>query len=414
MMDLVATTEPPYIKSIPAAGSLEPSARRLLQAEGANNKYRLPVKNLATLVSLLCRIKLYEQKWDQRNQNIRKLKKNCHYGILEKPSPYEDELVNFLVQPFELDKEGFVTPHAISRGLDLLPNLELSFHQLWAIIFQPPMPKPSHPLVTESLPNSTTGDILRAVSFFVPPIKRIRGAEFHGAREDKRKIMPVSFESIYQSSMQESNIKSALSRIIEIVTESGDDRKPHLILFLEDENQNPGHIPRVMGAFYSAKPKIYNSREHISEEEAHTAETSETPEVHDPPVGLPELLFQLQPDFSLYRLNERENLSRLPFHGFVEGNYCIGDPEASEISLKIDPVTKEATLVANRVATNWNETMYKDVTGDAMNSEKAGEKTHRGIRASFTVAQVAVFEVKGGDVFDPVPGNEDGILHYAY
>ncbi|KAJ6032586.1 hypothetical protein N7540_003318 [Penicillium herquei] len=398
LMDLLVTTQPPYIKSIPGSRPLEPPARRLLEAEGANNQYQLPLNNLATLVSLLCRIKLYQATWDQRNRDHRKLKKNCHYGILEKPSAHEDELVNFLVQPFELDKEGFLTPHAISRALDLLPNLELGFHQLWAIIFQPSIPEPSQALVAEPLQKSTIGEILRAVSFFVPPIKRIRGAELHGIPEDKRNIMPVTFESIYESSTQESNIDSALSRITEIVTESGDDRKAHLILFLEDENQNLGHIPRVMGTFYSAKPKIYKSRAKIAEEKD-TAEQTKTPEVNAPLVGLPELLFQLQPNFSLYRLNEKENLSKLPLHGFVEGNYCIGDPEVTEI--KIDPVTREATFVASQVATNWNETMYKDVTGDAINSEKSGEKIHHDIKASFIVAQIAVFEVNGGDVFHP-------------
>lgn len=249
-------------------------------------------------------------------------------------------------------------------------------------------------------------DILRAVSLFLPPVK-----EFHGKPELARKIRPVSFETIYQSSTQESNDSLALTHIIQSITEESYERRPHLLLFLADQTQNLSHIPEIMGAFYPATPKKKAAKEEDM------CEKTGKPEVVHLQVGLPQLLFQLQPNLRLFRLDEAENTSPPSVHGSAEGyvdnlaaKYWIGDLEESEVGLRIDPVTRQATFVLNQVAANRCRTIYKDVLRINENCEASGEKMDDGIRASFTVTQVAVYRVYGGDEFDPWEANADGVI----
>ncbi|CAL5869912.1 uncharacterized protein PFLUO_LOCUS4145 [Penicillium psychrofluorescens] len=166
-----------------------------------------------------------------------------------------------------------------------------------------------------------------------------------------------------------------------------------------------------MGAFYPATPKKKAAKEEDM------CEKTGKPEVVHLQVGLPQLLFQLQPNLRLFRLDEAENTSPPSVHGSAEGyvdnlaaKYWIGDLEESEVGLRIDPVTRQATFVLNQVAANRCRTIYKDVLRINENCEASGEKMDDGIRASFTVTQVAVYRVYGGDEFDPWEANADGVI----
>lgn len=111
MLDIVATTQPHKTKGIPGYETLSPTGQRLLRSKGANYQSQLHSRSLTTLLSLLHRIRLYTSTWGRDN---------FHHGTLEEPSARQDELVNVLVQPFNLDGEGFLTSSAISRCFDLL------------------------------------------------------------------------------------------------------------------------------------------------------------------------------------------------------------------------------------------------------------------------------------------------------
>ncbi|KAJ6085098.1 hypothetical protein N7499_004727 [Penicillium canescens] len=394
MMDVVATTRPNPGKGIPGSGELAPTAQRLLKDKGATCHYQLNIKSLATLMSILNRVRLYKTTWGR---------KTFHYGTLEEPSPQQDELLNILAEQFQLS-EGFLVPGAISRVFDILPNLELRFHQLWAIIFQPPVPEASPVLGTESLPDSTISDILRAVSLFVPP-----GTEFHGKPERARNLRPVSFETIYQSSTQESSHSLALTHIIQGITEKGNEHRPHLLLFLGDQSLGQSHTPEVIGAFYPATLKKKSDREQDMPEKPGNYEPGL------PEVGPPQLLFQLHTIPRIFRFKKADEISQPSSHGTAKSHvhnlaakYWIGDPEESEIGLEIDPATSQATFVLNQV--NQGQGIYKDVLQIDKNSETSGEKLSEGIMESFTVSRVAVYRVDGGDEFDPWSSSKDGVI----
>jgi len=131
--------------------------------------YRVARKDLSILLSLLLRLRLRKEKWGSR----------FHYGAFEKADARDDELADILVDGLGRDQgEGYFTPDQVRRAMDMLPNLHLRFHQLWAVLFQPPT-------ATESQePAADRSRILLAISLFVPqPVvdafrgrRRIRGS----------------------------------------------------------------------------------------------------------------------------------------------------------------------------------------------------------------------------------------------
>ncbi|KAJ5818249.1 hypothetical protein N7474_003840 [Penicillium riverlandense] len=375
VMDVLASAQPNPVKGNLGANTLKLPAQRLLK--GANPQYQVHIKDLTTLTGLLNRMRLYKLTWGQQ----------CfHYGSLENSSPQKMELVDILVQPFRPDREGFLTLDSMTRGLDILPNLEQRFHQLWAIIFQPPIPEASLAFGTESLPDSTMSDILRSVSLFVPPY------EAHGKRELAQRFRPFSFRTIYQSSAQELDDSVALTHIIQSIAERDSDHRPHLLLFLGDQAQS--QLPEVMGAFFPG-----TSRRQSTEEEDISKKTGEFK------LGPPQLLFQLQPSFRVHRWNGADRISRPLAYGSMTGNlkdlaahYWIGDLDGSKVGLEIDPVTRQAKLVQNKAAAaDWSGGGYEDAIRNNENSEASSEKSNEGTEAGFTVTHICVYRIEGGD-----------------
>ncbi|KAJ5742160.1 hypothetical protein N7533_011569 [Penicillium manginii] len=402
MMDIVATTGPYDGKGIPGPDELAPSAQLLLDDKSASYRSRLKIEHFTTMMRMLMRVNLLEPTWSQQK---------LHYGTLEEPTPQQDELVNILAAQFQLS-EGFIVQKSLSRAFDILvrfssiqkyqmksdstirfqPNFELHFHQLWALIFQPPIPETSSLSRAESHPDSTIRDILRAVSFFVPPV-----TEFHGKPELHRDIRPVSFEETYQSSMRDSNNALALPQIIKGLTEKSTDHRPHLVLFLGDKAQSHSYIPGIMGALYAAAPKREGNGEQDVSEMAKNFE----------PVPL-QLLFQLQPNTRMFRLKEGNSVPRSLPKEMAQSHaqdtaakYWMGDHQESEVGLQIDPTRNRVAFVLNDHGANQSEFTYNDVLQGKGRSETLGQNQGEVIRESFTVSQVVVYRVDGGDKFEP-------------
>ena len=264
------------------------------------------------------------------------------------------------------------------------------------MIFQPNFPKGSVALGRESLPNSTISDVLRAVSLFVPP-----ATEFHGKREDERKTRPGSFTTIYQSSEKESSFSSALLHFINSLAEKGDELQSHLFLFLGDQTLDHSHIPELMGVLFAPTPE--EQKAHYQQRKSGEPKNLK-PSL--PEVGPPQLFFQLQPNLRMFRLKETESASRSSSSGIVkspvhssDAKYWIGDPGESEISLKLDPNTNQATLLRNRVS--QDQSMYKDVLQIDHHNKGSDEKLGESISESFTISQVGIYALDGGDEFEP-------------
>jgi hypothetical protein len=237
----------------------------------------------------------------------------------------------------------------------------------------------------------------------VPPV-----TEFHGKPELARNLRPVSFETIYQSSTQESSHSLALTHIIQGITEKGNEHRPHLLLFLGDQSLGQNHTHEVIGAFYPATLKKNSDKEQDMPEKPGNSEPGL------PEVGPPQL-FQLQTNPRIFRFKKADEASQPSSYGMAKSHvhnlaakYWIGNPEESGIGLEIDPATSQAMFVLNQV--NQGQGIIKDVLQDDKNSETLGEKPSEGIMESFTVSRVAVYRVDGGDEFDPWLSNKDGVI----
>lgn len=211
--------------------------------------------------------------------------------------------------------------------------------------------------------------------------------------------------------MKDSSDGLTLARIIESVADRGYEHHPHLLLFFEDETQSRSRFQGAIGAYYSATANQKTS------EEGDTSGKTEISNNIAPRLSLPQTLFQLQPDFSLFRLEKAENFSQSSLNRLSDmhknispSEYWIGGLEKSEVGLKIDPVSKRATFMVNQVAANQNQAMYKDVIKYVNNKEDLGDDESEGIRASFTVGHVGIYRVDGGDEFKPWKSNEDGVI----
>ncbi|KAJ6138243.1 hypothetical protein N7471_004729 [Penicillium samsonianum] len=374
MMDVVATTQPNHGKGIPGSDELAAPAQRLLKDKRANYHSRLHIDHLTTLLRMLTRVRLYEPTWGRPN---------LHYGTLEEPRPQQDELVNILTKQSQIS-EGFLVPDSVSRVFDILPNMELHFHQLWAIIFQPPVPE--------------------TMSLFVPP-----GTQFHGKPEFHRKLRPISFETTYKSSTQESIPNLDLTHLMKGLGDRGSEHRPHLVLFLGDQTQRQGHVPDVIGALCAATPKEESGQQQDISEKTGNSRPSH------PQVGPPQLLFQLQPNLRIFRLKEANTASHSSSNGTTKGHVhdmagksWIGDSKASGIGLEIDPTTSQMMFVLNQV--NQDRNIYNDVLQIDKNSEISGEKLSENIREGFRGSEVVVYRVDGGDEFDPWLANKDGVI----
>ncbi|KAJ5612724.1 hypothetical protein N7510_005918 [Penicillium lagena] len=369
MMDVLAMTKPNIEKGFPSSDQLTPAVQRLLK--GANPSYKLHLNDLATLLGLFSRMRVHKLTWGQ----------GFYYASFEESSPQKEELVKILLQPFRLDQEGFLTPDSMIRGLDILPNLEQHLHQLWAAIFQPPMPEASVAFGTASQPNSTTSDILRAVSLFVPPY------EAHKKSEIARKFRPFSFEEICEPSTQRSNDNLSRNHIIQRVAQEETDHRPRLLLFVGDQDQS--RIPEVTGALFSRTSGTMSTKNQAIPEE--TGERS---------LDLPQLLFQLQPSFRLIQLNKAGN-TRPPAHESTTGHvdnlgaqYWIGDRE-SKVGLRVDTVTSQVTYLQNTATADKSRNLYDEVFWN--NENVSGKKQDEGIEKSFAVTQIAVYRVEDGE-----------------
>lgn len=112
-MDVVAMTKPQVEKGLPSSRQLRPVAQRLLK--GASPSCQLHINSLASLLGLFSRMKVHNSTWGR----------GFRYGSLEESSPQKEELVKILLQPFQLDHEGFLTPDSITQGLNILVSWDL-------------------------------------------------------------------------------------------------------------------------------------------------------------------------------------------------------------------------------------------------------------------------------------------------
>ncbi|KAL3264704.1 hypothetical protein ABHI18_000540 [Aspergillus niger] len=128
VVDVLFTTHPYSMKYPTDPATLSPVAERLLR-DGVPN-YQLMAEDFSALLSLFIRLRQHELSWNG----------GIPYGFFKEASLLTEDLSRTLVQSFHNNQADILHPEAVLRVSKGLSNLEWKFHELWATIFQPPMP----------------------------------------------------------------------------------------------------------------------------------------------------------------------------------------------------------------------------------------------------------------------------------
>ncbi|PYH98274.1 hypothetical protein BO71DRAFT_316592 [Aspergillus ellipticus CBS 707.79] len=374
VVDAILLIFPAQPKLLPSLGQLKPLADRFLQ--GRTDQYQTNFNDLANLLCLIMRLKVYEPTWGR----------DFHYGSFEESTPEKEELANILARSFCLGQDEHLAPDSVLQALNILPNLEQWFHQLWATLFQPSMSTEMPGLETEPSPDTTMDGILRAVSLFIPPFQA------HKRTDWDRKVKSITFQDCYDSISQGLTDSFDLDHILQQIFHNDPNDRSHLVLFLGNQAQDSKRV--VVGAFFPSLtlPTWVQTP---------SAEDKKQPEQRNQSkIAPPQLLFQLQPSFSLFRWNGENNIPSPRAYDSatvqIDRPNCIGDPNRSKVGVEIDPVTKQATFLrgtataANRTSGGYEEVTRNYDGAETVNGDQQERKTH------FTVTRIAIFNVEGG------------------
>ncbi|KAJ5155507.1 hypothetical protein N7492_008310 [Penicillium capsulatum] len=187
-----------------------------------------------------------------------------------------------------------------------------------------------------------------------------------------------------EAQINQSSGSSSLDSLMHKVT-NDDPFRAHLLLLSGDENDN--QMPGIIGVYFPAKFNE-NAPETLKNEASHA-----------------QFFFQLRPCFKLFRLCGEEQTSHSWPPGTPAGKtddgapaeYWIGNPEVSQVSLKIDFTTKEAMLVQNKTATEHDPAIYEDMTCKRESARGGDEPENKSTQASREVTWGAVYRVVNGD-----------------
>ncbi|PIG84014.1 hypothetical protein AARAC_006328 [Aspergillus arachidicola] len=373
VIDAILLIFPAHPLLNPSFEQLIPLAERFL--ERRPDQYHMKVNDLAALLCLMMRLSLYKPTWGR----------DSHYGLFEESSPEKEELANILARSFCLTQGEYLDPDSVLRALDILPNLEQCFHQLWATLFQPLTSTGIPNVEPESSPDTTIDGILRAVSFFIPPFQA------HKRTELARNIELIRFQKCYDSISHSLTNSLDLGHILQQTFHDDPSRRSHLVLFLGDQAQESEKV--VVGAFFSRCT------------EAPAAKEEKQPErIANPRNTPPQLLFQLQPSFSLFQWTGEDSMSSSQAYNSATGHTDypngIGDLNRSKVGVEIESVTRQATFLrgtatsANRMSGGYEEVTRKCDGAGTIDGDQQEPKT------IFTVTRIAIFNVEGGPNYD--------------
>ncbi|PYI32659.1 hypothetical protein BP00DRAFT_435078 [Aspergillus indologenus CBS 114.80] len=364
MINAILAIFPFHPKLYPSLEQVQPLTQSLLGDR--TGQYAIRAGDFAALLSLVMRLRVHQRTYNR----------DWHYGFLEEPSADTEELVGILVRSFSRDQDEYLAPEMVLRALDILPNLEQSFHQLWATLFQPG-PSTERPNLEPASSLDTMDAILRAVSLFLPPFQT------HQRSELARRVKQITFHNCYDARLRDPTDNLDLRHILQQATHSSPTGRAYLILLLGNHAQDSDKV--VVGAFFRDAP---------------TTADKAPPEKGRSIVAHPDLLFLLQPQFSLFRWSgERSSRPLSPEDGsatgYTEHRNCLGDPDGSRVAVEIDASTGQATFLQGTVHTvGALSGGYEELT----RAEDRAASVHEW-QTDFTVSRVAVFGVEGGPTY---------------
>ncbi|KAI8629312.1 hypothetical protein F5Y19DRAFT_432162 [Xylariaceae sp. FL1651] len=345
-IDVLVMLGPQFIHAVPSQDQLELVARKLFaeQGPGITRKQILRQNDLSTLVDLLLRLQLREQRWGLY----------YHFGdIVEADSEdrgVTNALVEFLIGNVSGDN---ITVQQLSGRVDLLPNFLLRFQQLWAVLFQP---AEATKMITLPMDKVGLTSISAAISLFAPHIEFGNAGHQQTDKQDTR----VTIEAATQALSTSQDI--TMVRLTQALSGS---LPAYVVLFTTGANTTP---KTIMGGYFPVP----------SEKSSH-------------------ILFQLQPTLHLLHWAKAKmslvDLIKVvgePHSGGTvasEGSnspYWIGDPLELGVGLRIDPEKRAVTL------TNSGRLFYVD-EAESSGNENSGKSWDVTIQD----ARMSIFIVAG-------------------
>ncbi|KFZ13844.1 hypothetical protein V502_06414 [Pseudogymnoascus sp. VKM F-4520 (FW-2644)] len=130
-MDVLIMVVPQFMHVAPSPEQLEVVARKLFAGEPTMTQREVRLEVVSTLMNLLLRIRLNKEK------------PGSFYYLSDfaEANPADEELTEAFINSLIGDEsEQTVTSDQLLRAIDMVPNLQVRFYQLWAVLFQPLAP----------------------------------------------------------------------------------------------------------------------------------------------------------------------------------------------------------------------------------------------------------------------------------
>ncbi|PYH45597.1 uncharacterized protein BP01DRAFT_391742 [Aspergillus saccharolyticus JOP 1030-1] len=446
VIDAILPVCPAHPKVFPSVEQLAPLAGRLLRESGEGGEereYRVRKADLAAWLGLILRVGVSAgSTWGR----------GIYYGSFDDVGNETEELARGLASAVcsGKEEEEVLSTELAVRGLEVLPNLEQAFHQLWATIFQPPrQPGVESSIEAEGIETATrtrtatdkgTGPdtLLHAISLFIPPFPPHSRADIH------RKVKPITFHKRFDSTEDGLHLDLAAWIFQQKVSPAEKPPKARLVLFVgqphptdenlqvhlnhsdeEDKHMNPNptdrkkNSPVVVGAFFPASTTTQKRTTDILAE--------------------PELLFQLRPSFTLTQCNAESRTSGGPAASTSQGDNHNTDPaehtDASPASsecirigipniaeIQLDPATRHtivflpckpvaaaAAAAAGRISNSHRNVATRSPCGTSSEKDVTSEYTtapdntgdpHDTTTTSFQLTNLTIWDVEGGPNYD--------------
>ncbi|KAJ9138370.1 hypothetical protein NKR23_g8493 [Pleurostoma richardsiae] len=308
--DVLVMVGPQFMHAMPSTELLDLTARRLLAGGPTVARRAVSPEEVSTLMSLLLRTKLGKNKWGSF----------YHHGSVAEANPADEGLIEALVDSLTQKSERAMTSEHFLEAVNLLPNLQLRYHQLWAVLFQPA--GTTGEAESSRASEAALGHITGAISLFVP----------HVEIED-------GHQSVHKH--------DTLATLEEVQALSGPQDMTIFRLARDLSDRHSGYVVLFTAEAVATTPKATIG--------AYFPGESRGTDAH--------ILFQLQPRFRLLRWKrpnlplsdlirtERENirLGELVANGHPQpsdATYWIGDSAGQGAGIRIDHERKTVTLTS--------------------------------------------------------------------
>ncbi|KAI1878205.1 uncharacterized protein JN550_000387 [Neoarthrinium moseri] len=324
-MDVLVMVGPQFMHAMPSPAKLEPVARRLFAERSVVGRRAATRDEVSTLVSLLLRLRLEKEIWGFF----------YHLGDILEAGPEDERLTEAMVNSLAANEsQQTISSEWLLRAVDLMPNLRLRFHQLWAVLFQPL--EATDKARSSQVPRTMSTHPDGATSLFAPCITIENGNRQIKYEQDTR----ITLEEVHISPGPED---MALSRLTQCLSHHS---SAHVVLFTSDASAATLRI--VIGAYIPDDP--HKGGAEMADKKCEFRDDTSL------------VLFQLQPRFRLLqRANSGIHLSQLIRTGEIKvaveesvtttdpellnTPYWIGNPSGQGTGLRIDPRKNTATLI---------------------------------------------------------------------